>query len=617
MEKTFPETDVIWWNAKSYYIRCPFCEEVHRHGVNWKTGNLRYSHCEKMASYHCCFPMNDHGEVAYEIDKRQGRYINICLSHDSDTEDDDDVDRLAVELAQKATLAVQREEAYGNIYEDSKETIRVDLEGDEPFEHKRISDAVRACVNGNTRAVQNYLETSSEVQLFVRGRFSDGKTTLISAAAGQSSEMLSLLLKHGAEVNAIDKCGRSALMEAALFGWIDNVKVLLQHNADKDIRDGENRLAIDLARDHYKNRREVYERSGGKLASSSKRREGYIEDTFRRDMDRQDIVRLLGGEDCKSKIVFGKPPTLSSSRSYSFTPSQMHDSLVLRGPIEEYPITSRWKTVARLERGGKFPSVGAMSGWSHDSVQSLMVDGRQWTDDVFYIATVVGHHLPSHDYDRGKDGRYNACHAEKQLIAYFIDHHVFLPRDGESDSELDDEVERVEDRLEQCLSRSEIGREVASHRQKKKDLEDELFDGDEKLVGKYGQIDALKLELKSVEATLNRLIADPRARPILKLESQLMILYQRQNRHADLIDMAKAPPPASLTEAVILISSSPCQDCRAFKDKVNKVFGLSIQLFEAIRLSHMYQAQESDDCDLVHPPQMDVCVNRETMQERM
>lgn len=368
-----------------------------------------------MASYRCCFPMNDHGEVAYEIDKRQGRYINICLSHDSDTEDDDDVDRLAVELAQKATLAVQREEAYGNIYEDSKETIRVDLEGDEPFEHKRISDAIRACVNGNTRAVQNYLETSSEVQLFVRGRFFDGKTTLISAAAGQSSEMLSLLLKHGAEVNAIDKCGRSALMEAALFGWIDNVKVLLQHNADKDIRDGENRLAIDLARDHYKNRREVYERSGGDLTSSSKRREGYIEDTFRRDMDRRDIVRLLGGEDCKSKIVFGKPPTLSLSTSYSFTPSRMRDSLVLRGPIEEYPISRRGKTVARLERGGKFPSIGAMSGWSHDTVQSLMVDGRQWTDDVFYIATVVGHHLPSHNYDRGKDGRYNAMSRGKAV----------------------------------------------------------------------------------------------------------------------------------------------------------------------------------------------------------
>ncbi|KAL5357169.1 DYW family of nucleic acid deaminases-domain-containing protein [Aspergillus floccosus] len=563
MEKTFPEADVIWWNSKLHYVQCPFCEAVHQHGVKWSTDNLRYSHCEKMETYLCCFPMNDRGEVAYEIDKRRGRYINICVSHDSDNENDDDVDRLAIELAQKATLAAQREETYGDIYEDSKEMITVDPGCDEPFQQKRIYGAISACVTGNIRAVQKYLETSSEVQLFVQGRFSDGKTTLI-------------------KVNAVDNDGRSALMEAALFGRIDNVKVLLQHDAEKNIRDGEHRLAIDLARDHYKNRREVYERTGGDLTSSSIRRLGYIEDTFKRDIDRREIVRLLGGEDRKSKIVFGRPPTLSLSTSYSFTPPQRHDSLVLRGPIEEYPITSRWKTVARLERGGNFPSIGAMSGWSHDSVQSLMVDGRQWTDDVFYIAAVLVHHLPPHDHDRGEDGRYYACHAEKQLIAYFIDRHVFLPRDYFPDSELDDEIERVEDELEQCLSDSEIGHEVTSLRQKKKDLEYELFDGDEKLVGKYDQIKALKLQLKSVEATLNRLIADSQVQPILKLESQLKILYQRQNGHANLINMTAAPPRASLTEAVILISSPPCQDCVAFKDKVNEVFGLSIQLFAAL-----------------------------------
>ncbi|CEL11794.1 hypothetical protein ASPCAL14890 [Aspergillus calidoustus] len=127
--KVFPEADVIWWNANSYYIQCPFCESVHCHGVNWKANKLRYSHCERMESYLCCFPLNDRGEVAYEIGKRRGRYINICIAHDRNTEyeygngddadtddtgdeddeDDEDVNRLAIELAQKATIAAQRE----------------------------------------------------------------------------------------------------------------------------------------------------------------------------------------------------------------------------------------------------------------------------------------------------------------------------------------------------------------------------------------------------------------------------------------------------------------------------------------------------------------------------
>lgn len=167
------------------------------------------------------------------------------------------------------------------------------------------------------------------------------------------------------------------------------------------------------------------------------------------------------------KIVFGSPPTLSLSKSYSFTHSPMQGLLILHGPIEEYPITHGWKTVAQLEQGGKFASIGAMSGWSQGSVQSLRVNGRQWMDDVFYILKVVGHLLPPHCYNWGKDNQYNACHAEKQLIAYFIDHHVFLPCDGLPDSELEGKIEQVEDELQEFLSDTGIGSRIAYLREKK------------------------------------------------------------------------------------------------------------------------------------------------------
>ncbi|KOC16892.1 putative ankyrin repeat domain [Aspergillus flavus AF70] len=561
--KTFPEADVIWWDASSYYVRCPFCEEVHHYGINSKTNRFRISHCEKMETYLCCFPIGDQGQVAYEIYKRRGRCTNICVSPDSDTEDDD-ADHLAIDLAQKATIAAQRADTYADI----NDSIR-----------RKLSPSIQGTA---LSPVERYLETSSEAQLFIPGRDYDGKTTLISAGAKPSSEMVSLLIKHGAEVNAVDKRGRSAFMEAALFGRAENVKILLQNGADKNTRDSDNRMAIDFARDHYKNRRERYERTGGNLISSSNRLPGRHEDTFKRDIDRQDIVRLFSGENRKSKIVFGSPPTLSGFKSYSFTPSPRQDSLVLHGPIDEYPISSSYKTVARLERGGKFPSIGAMSGWAHGSVQSLKVDGRQWTDDVFYISDVAGHVLASHSCDQGKEGRYNACHAEKQLIAYFIDRHVFLPRDAGPDSELEKRIECIEDELQEFLSGTEIGRKVASLRKRKENLKHQIFDGDEKLVGKHDEIKALNLELKSVETALNLLIADSQARPLLKLESQLKVLNKRVDRHADLTEMASAPPPASLVEAVILISSRPCQDCIVFTDKVNKRFGLSIQLFAAL-----------------------------------
>lgn len=102
-----------------------------------------------------------------------------------------------------------------------------------------------------------------------------------------------------------------------------------------------------------------------------------------------------------------------------------------------------------------------------------------------------------------------------------------------------------------------------------------------KLVGKHDQIRALELELKSVETTLNRIIASSQAGPFLRLKSQLEVLNHQKDRHEHLISMADAPPPASLPEAVILISSPPCQDCIIFKDKVNSFFGLCLQLFAA------------------------------------
>jgi len=512
--------------------------------------------------------MNDQGEVAYKIDKRRRRYTNICASHASDSEDDDDVDRLAIELAQKAVVAARSEENYTSIEEDedSMELVIVHPENDtELFEQERMIEPINHFLSGDVRAVQKYLETSSDARLFVQGRYPDGQTNLIVAAIDQSSAMVALLIEHGAQINAVNNSGRTALMEAALFDRADNVKVLLELGADKKIRDNENRPAIDFAQNDYKKRRERYARAY--LYN--------IDDTPKIDTDREEIVRLLGGENWKSKNVFGRPPTLLLPTPYSSKRSPIQNSLV--------PITSDCKMVARLERGGKFPSIGAMSGWFTDSVQSIRVDGRQWMDDVFYISKGVGHYLPYHweDQCQDKKGHYNACHAEKQLIAYFIDRHVFLPRDGLPNLKLEEEIKLKEGELQELYSSTEAGRQVTSLRKTKKEMEHGLVDGNGK-VERHNAHWALDWQLKSVETPLNRLIASPQARPFLEVESRLEVLNQRLRRHTDLIDMAITPPPASLTEAVILISSPPCRDCIMFKDKVNEFFGLSIQFFAAV-----------------------------------
>lgn len=73
-----------------------------------------------------------------------------------------------------------------------------------------------------------------------------------------------------------------------------------------------------------------------------------------------------------------------------------------------------------------------MSGWAHNE-NVTVVSGRDWTNDVVRISHLIGHTLsPDSWKDRGEPGRFNASHAEKQLIAYFISKHSFLPDEHRS-----------------------------------------------------------------------------------------------------------------------------------------------------------------------------------------
>ncbi len=124
--------------------------------------------------------------------------------------------------------------------------------------------------------------------------------------------------------------------------------------------------------------------------------------------------------------------------------------VTLFAPVAEYEISSPHKTVAHLTRGGKYPSIAAMSGWSHGKTVPL-VSGRDLTSDVLRIANIVGHALVADSRDRGIPGQFNACHAEKQLIAYFISRHVFLEPESRA-------PERAWEHLDRhCYTHGELG----------------------------------------------------------------------------------------------------------------------------------------------------------------
>lgn len=109
-----------------------------------------------------------------------------------------------------------RSEPKLSIYEDSSEMETIDIAPGDVFQQKKILLAVSDCINGDLRAITRYLNTSVETHIFLHGENKAGNTTLIMAAAEANYEMVSLILKHGADPNTTDDSGRSPLMDAGI-----------------------------------------------------------------------------------------------------------------------------------------------------------------------------------------------------------------------------------------------------------------------------------------------------------------------------------------------------------------------------------------------------------------
>jgi hypothetical protein len=351
------------------------------------------------------FPIDERtGLVGYEIDKRKACFVNIGLHTDQVDENVHSSDQDVCELADlfHSTVNISATEPKSgpvlNLYNDSREIETIALPGGDTFEQKRIPSAISECIFGNLHAISQYLSTSAETNLFLHGRDDAGNTTLVTAAAEKSHEMVSLLLRHGADANAINNDGRSALIEAALWGRIESVKALLNAYADKGLRDHEGRCAMDLAQPARKNEKERYRRPVYADAES----------VPERDRDRGYIVILLGDSNAEKQHGYTGPLSESERNKYSFRKSQPEMAITLYGPIHYYHVPRITKTAALLDRGDQFARIPATSGWGVDALPPNNTTRPHWIEQVKYITSIVCHRFenaPDPGWDQGKPGQ--------------------------------------------------------------------------------------------------------------------------------------------------------------------------------------------------------------------
>ncbi|KAJ6105216.1 hypothetical protein N7523_010290 [Penicillium sp. IBT 18751x] len=404
------------------------------------------------------------------------------------------------------------------------------------------------------------------------------------ASREKASSIVSLLLDFGAKVNATNKNGRTALMEASLWGRLETAKILLSRDADRFLRDKRNQRPLDLTQPTRQNHKERYSVGGGDWGDPS-REPIYNEDVFNRDTDRREIGRILRERESYARA--DREPKDPETAYHFFRRSPDGQSVTHYGPIRQYPVSTSYKTIALLERGSPFPSIAAMSGWGHSQWSSTRVSGKDWTEMVLKLAAIVDHTLVVHtSKDQGIQGRFHASHAEKQLIAYFINRHVFLQEDKTANSRFKEEIADQESEIAKLASRYPSIPQIHQLQGDKKELERELWDKDDRLLGEeYDEnlVQRLKFEVASIDEQIALLENRSEIQKLRGRECQIRLCEHKEELHGRLNRMSTKEPERTLRRASILISSPKheiCEDCLLFKDKVNRFFGLSIELLK-------------------------------------
>lgn len=227
-------------------------------------------------------------------------------------------------------------------------------------------------------------------------------------------------------------------MEAALWGYYEIVKFLLEHGANPTATDRDGRTALDLAtesKDNTKSRRWRAQSRTTQSGTTPSRRirgrkscPGYDTESnwleYRRDL----ICKRL--KQHSTSVSTPVPIQTPSPRPRYFEtrlepPNQFIDVFEHRF---EHTISAKTKVMALLKRPC-YPDVGAVSGWENHKQDGIVVPNTVWTPRVLQLFKLVGH-TPWYcnpDLDKGVGecrGRFYASHAEKQVVAFFLTEHV-------------------------------------------------------------------------------------------------------------------------------------------------------------------------------------------------
>jgi Ankyrin repeats (3 copies) len=370
------------------------------------------------------------------VDKANGRFCSMSASaeDDDDEEDEELVSMVKKNLRLHDQDREEQEQDDATLEEeDLKDLARRWLISPEMMAYLARLKAGRAeverwatslfiarCVTNEHDQVQATLAEFAHLTKFVDAR---GDTALILAAIKGHLPIVKLLHQNGAELNHANAKGRTALMEAALWGRLSVACYLLEKGADYTLRDRRGHRAEDFATADGQNVR---------------RRKNYSPSCAKPTKDHYIILSILSILRARAPSPALPRVPVMPSRYTRF--SSQGTTTILVSDVAEWD-ESTFKTIGVLFRDGDFPPISAKSGWAHVEVPAsqgglMVLGGKTWTEKVFDLTKRLRYQMMTDlSCDQGRPGAFYACHAEKQLMAYFISKHAFLPDETDPTSE--------------------------------------------------------------------------------------------------------------------------------------------------------------------------------------
>jgi uncharacterized protein len=104
-----------------------------------------------------------------------------------------------------------------------------------------------ACYFGQHEVAKYLIDQGADINLPSQNGFN--VFPIHSAAAGNYTDILRLLIESGAQVNVKQQAGSTPLHAAAQYGNLDMLIILLEHGADVNVRMEGGKLPADIARE--------------------------------------------------------------------------------------------------------------------------------------------------------------------------------------------------------------------------------------------------------------------------------------------------------------------------------------------------------------------------------